>query len=47
VSFKIVIPFWKVLVTLIGVFGVTILFVSIPANVSQKIPPSEALRVFD
>ncbi|WP_448374628.1 FtsX-like permease family protein [Fervidobacterium sp.] len=46
-SFKIVIPFWKVFATLIGVFGITIVFVSIPANVSQKIPPSEALRVFD
>ncbi|WP_448377595.1 ABC transporter permease, partial [Fervidobacterium sp.] len=46
-SFKIVIPFWKVFVTLAGVFGITIVFVSIPASISQKIPPSEALRVFD
>lgn len=46
-SFKVVIPFWKVFVTLAGVFGVTIIFVSLPASISQKIPPSEALRVFD
>ncbi|MGB9795626.1 FtsX-like permease family protein [Fervidobacterium gondwanense] len=46
-SFKIVVPVWKVLATLLGVFAITTIFVSIPANVSQKIPPSEALRVFD
>jgi len=46
-SFKVVIPFWKVFVTLAGVFGLTIIFVSLPASISQKIPPSEALRVFD
>nr|WP_312058393.1 FtsX-like permease family protein [Fervidobacterium pennivorans] len=46
-SFKVVIPFWKVFVTLAGVFGITIIFVSLPASISQKIPPSEALRVFD
>ncbi|MCX7653382.1 MAG: FtsX-like permease family protein [Fervidobacterium sp.] len=46
-SFKVVIPLWKVGMTLLSVFGLTIIFVSIPANISQKIPPSEALRVFD
>ncbi|MGC9772477.1 ABC transporter permease [Fervidobacterium islandicum] len=46
-SFKMVLPIWKILVTLVGVFGITIIFVSIPASASQKVPPSEALRVFD
>lgn len=46
-SFKVVIPVWKVALTLLSVFALTTIFVSIPASISQKIPPSEALRVFD
>ena len=46
-SFKIVIPYGKVLLTLLSVFGLTTVFVSIPADLSRKIPPSEAIRVFD
>lgn len=46
-SFKVVIPVWKVAITLLSVFALTTIFVSIPASISQKIPPSEALRVFD
>lgn len=46
-SFKIIVPTGKVLLTLLSVFGLTVLFVSIPANISQRIPPSEALRTFD
>ncbi|MGC8954468.1 MAG: ABC transporter permease [Fervidobacterium sp.] len=46
-SFKIIIPYEKVFLTLLSVFLLTTTFVSIPASLSQRIPPSEALRVFD
>lgn len=46
-DFKILIPIWKVLGTILSVFGITLIFVSIPASLSKRIPPSEALRVYD
>ncbi|ODN30028.1 ABC transporter permease [Fervidobacterium thailandense] len=46
-DFKILVPIWKVFGTILSVFGITLVFVSIPASLSKRIPPSEALRVYD
>ncbi len=46
-DFKIVVPFWKTFITLVSVYFVSMLFVIIPARSSLKVPPAEALRVFD
>ncbi len=46
-DFKIIVPFWKTFITLVSVYFISLLFVIIPARSSLRVPPAEALRVFD
>lgn len=46
-DFKIIVPLAKVLLTVLSVFGITGLFVAVPASLTDRVTPSEALRTYD
>ncbi|QTA38921.1 FtsX-like permease family protein [Thermosipho ferrireducens] len=46
-DFSIVIPWGQLSLIIIGVYAITIIFTLYPANLAQKINPSDAIRVYD